>query len=393
MGYIFYERHWDNIAKKMEASLVGEIKTIYELIGTVSKENMNNIMINFQFIPVRHNHRLEEQIIDPDLKAIYNELKFKYWVNVISLYHIKNHDIHAVLEKGGKIVSFSFSHKKLNSPTTLIFSMWMIASSFALMLIAIIFMKNQIRAILQLADFAEKLGKGQEIEYFKPSGAAEVRKVGKAFLQMKHRIERQIYYRTQMLAHISHDLRTPLTRMRLASEFIKDKKISDELNSEIAGMELIIEDYLNFAKAEGNEKASKYDLIEQLKETIAQYKNPKINFITNTSSCEVNLRKVSVKRAIVNVIDNALKYYKNKVEITFEQRSEHWLLTVEDDGIGIPNEYLKLVFKPFYKMDKTTKGFGLGLSSVKSIIYSHGGKIKLAKSKLGGLSVIIKVPF
>lgn len=393
MGYIFYERHWDNIAKKMEASLVGEIKTVYDLMGSAPKYMLTNVMINFQFARVLYDEKLNSSIIDDDLRGIFNELKFKYNVNIISLHHIKNNDIYAVLENGGKVISFSFSHKKLNSPTTLIFSIWMIASSFALMLIALMFMKNQIRAILQLAEFAEKLGKGQELDNFKPSGAAEVRKVGKAFLQMKHRIERQIYYRTQMLAHISHDLRTPLTRMRLTTEFIKDHKIADELNSEISGMEIIIVDYLNFAKEEGNEKATKFDLIKLLEATIAKYNNPQIIFANHDATCEVNLRKVSIQRALVNIIDNALKYYKSEVRINFEKRKDSWILMVDDDGMGIPKEYMKLVFKPFYKMDKNSKGFGLGLSSVKSIIYSHGGKIKLAKSSLGGLSVIIKVPF
>jgi two-component system osmolarity sensor histidine kinase EnvZ len=312
---------------------------------------------------------------------------------VIAVYlHDKGEIIINIFHSPDAVYALKISHKKIHSPTVIIFFLWTMGAAFLLILISVVFMKNQIRAILQLADAADKLGKGQAIYKFKPSGAKEVRAAGKAFLRMKARIERQIYYRTQLLAHISHDLRTPLTRVRLSTEFIDNKEVASDLNNEIKLMENIIDEYLNFAKEEGNERLEKFDLVSEIAGLVKAYNNDKITFATKVVTCMAKLKPHAFKRAVNNLIDNALNFCKNQVRLEFVVKDEDWYLYIDDDGKGIPKSYYKKVFKPFYKLDKSSKGFGLGLAAVKSIIYGQGGKIKLAKSELGGLRVIVKVP-
>lgn len=395
MGYIFYERHWDNIHKRLEQNLIGEINSILDINRRHSFQESQTIAsymgytltkldsfdtvdkTNFRDKHLRHIKKIVSEITHYDIHVNYSEDK----TNILLSVNTPKHSI-----------QLKFTGKKLYSPTTVIFFMWMLGSACFLVVIAILLMKNQIRAILQLADAAEKLGKGQDIGKFKPTGAKEVRIAGKAFLRMKQRIERQIYFRTQLLGHISHDLRTPLTRMRLNTEFINNPEIAQDLNSEISNMESVIEEYLNFAKEEGNESTSQFELITLLKDVVSKYKNDTITLKAPKRSINVNLRKHAIERVLQNVIDNALKFAKSKVELHTYIKGEHWYLNIEDDGKGIPQAYLKKVFQPFFKIDKASKGFGLGLAIVKSIIYSHGGKIKLSKSKLGGLHVIIRVP-
>ena len=256
------------------------------------------------------------------------------------------------------------------------------------------FLKNQTRPITNLAKVAEKFGKGEEIEEFKPSGAAEIRQAGYEFDRMRKRILRHLNQRSEMLSGISHDLRTPLTRMKLQIAFIKDKEISQKLADDIIEMEKMLNEYLQFTSSSYLEKNENFDLSNLIYETIKKYNNQ--NITSNlTSGIFINGKKNLIKRCINNLIDNGIKYGE-KVNIELIKSSNNLFIKIEDDGPGIDEKEYDNVFKPFYKIDKgradSKSSVGLGLSIASDIIRSHGGNIKLEKSNMNGLSVKIFLP-
>jgi two-component system, OmpR family, osmolarity sensor histidine kinase EnvZ len=390
LTYVFYERHWDNISKRLEEALISQIFLLTKLNGTINKHELQLYAkdLGFQISPALQKMRANDKNLLETARGIEEKIQKK----VESIYYISKSEIYVSILTEPHNLNLIFSYKKIASPTTFVFFIWMITASFLLMIIALLFMRNQIRAILDLAKFAEKVGKGQDMENFKIRGAKEIRTVANAFLKMKQRIHRMIYFRTELLAHISHDLRTPLTRIRLASEFCSDQQIAHDINKDVAYMEGIIKEYLEFAKGEGNEAVTEFDILQEIKAMINKIDNPKISFQATVPSLQVLLRKYSIHRALGNIIENALKFCKNKVDLEFKKTQSSWYFIVSDDGNGIPPKYYSKVFRPFFKIDKASQGFGLGLSSVKSIVLSHGGKIKLSKSKYGGLKVTIKIP-
>ena len=261
-------------------------------------------------------------------------------------------------------------------------------------MISLVFLKNQTRPITRLAKAAEKFGRGEEIEEFKPSGAAEIRQAGYEFDKMRKRIIRHLNQRSEMLSGISHDLRTPLTRMKLQLAFIKDQALSNKLSEDILEMEKMLNEYLQFTSSSYLEKDKRFNLSELLFEVIDKYNNenikknlaPKIYF---------NGRKNLIQRCINNLIDNAIKYAE-EVNVELIKKDENLFIKIDDNGPGIPEEEYDNVFKPFYKIDKGRAGakssVGLGLSIASDIIRSHGGNIKLERSKMNGLGIKIFLP-
>jgi two-component system osmolarity sensor histidine kinase EnvZ len=263
-----------------------------------------------------------------------------------------------------------------------------------MVIISLIFLKNQTRPITALAKAAEKFGKGEEIEEFKPSGAAEIRQAGLEFDRMRKRIMRHLNQRSEMLSGISHDLRTPLTRMKLQTAFIKDNDISSKLVDDINEMEKMLNEYLQFTSSTYLEKVELFNLSELLEEIIKKYNNQNISKNIN-ERVYYNGRKNLIRRSINNLIDNALKYGEN-INIELSKKNTNIFIKIEDDGPGIPEKEYDNVFKPFYKIDKgrseSKSSVGLGLSIASDILRSHGGNIKLEKSKLNGLEVRIFLP-
>ena len=260
--------------------------------------------------------------------------------------------------------------------------------------ISLIFLKNQTRPITNLARVAEKFGKGEEIEEFKPSGAAEIRQAGYEFDKMRKRILRHLNQRSEMLSGISHDLRTPLTRMKLQIAFIKDTELANKLKEDIDEMEKMLNEYLQFTSNSHSEKNEEFNLSDLIKKTIKEYNNRSIS--SNIySEIYINGRKNLIKRCINNLIDNAIKY-GDKVNIELTKSSGNLFIKIEDDGPGISENEYENVFKPFYKIDKgrtdSKSSVGLGLSIASDIIRSHGGNIKLEKSSMNGLGVKIFLP-
>lgn len=395
--YIFYQRHWDNVSERMKNNVINNISVITTFYGEGdTKRAMQLSRIYQTYISFHPNSKIKDHLklplsTDGDLIDFKNHIAEKF-PNVEVFYFNSKSDISVLIEVSGGVLKFDFSNKKIQSPTTLIFILWVFGSAFLLLGIAIVFMKNQVRSIMNLSIVAERFGKGLESPRFNPSGAKEVKKAGWAFIRMQRRIKRQIQHRTELLSHISHDLRTPLTRIKLALEMMKEAKKDESLKSDIKEMEVLISSYLDFAKEEGNEENKHINLEEYIGKITKKFKSNKLRVINRCPDLNIYIKKEALKRAINNLINNALKHCKNEVKLTLKQKEYNLFFIVEDDGNGIPKKHWKTVFKPFFKTDNSTEGYGLGLAIVKTIVYNHGGIIKLDQSSLGGLKVVIKLP-
>ena len=261
-------------------------------------------------------------------------------------------------------------------------------------MIAIIFLKNQTRPIVNLAKAAEKFGKGEFVKEFKPSGAREIRQAAYEFDKMRRRITLHLNQRSEMLSGISHDLRTPLTRLKLQLALLKQQDLAKKMSDDIEEMERMLNEYLEFSRHQKNEETETVNINNLITEIIKKYDNKHINVLFE-ENIKINIRTNSIKRCLINLIDNGLSYGK-KIEIITKKTVGDAIIFVDDNGPGIPEHEYQNVMKPFYRIDKSRgqnkSGVGLGLSIANDIIYSHGGSISLEKSPLSGLRVKISLP-
>jgi two-component system osmolarity sensor histidine kinase EnvZ len=268
--------------------------------------------------------------------------------------------------------------------------------SLILVIIALIFLKNQTKPLVKLAKAAERFGKGDYVNDFRASGSQEIRKAAFEFDRMAKRINRHLNQRAEMLSGISHDLRTPLTRLKLQLAMLKQKDISEKMSKDIDEMEKMLNDYLQFAKTQTQESTCYVNLNKLLNSLYKDFDNEKLFFTNPKTKIELKCRPLALKRSFENIIQNGLTY-GNKVYIDVLKGNNRVVITIEDDGPGIPEEQYKNVFKPFFRLDKSRSlnksGVGLGLAIVEDIINSHGGNIQLNKSKYNGLQVKISLPF
>ena len=261
-------------------------------------------------------------------------------------------------------------------------------------MIAIVFLKNQTRPIVNLAKAAEKFGKGEFVDEFRPSGAQEIRQAGLEFNRMRKRITIHLNQRSEMLSGISHDLRTPLTRLKLQLALLKQQDLAKKMADDIEEMDRMLNEYLEFSRHQKNEDTEMVNLNNLVNEITKKYSDKKIN-TTIDKNLSINIRQNSIKRCLTNLIDNGLSY-GNKVEVQIRKAANNVIIFVDDDGLGIPENERQNVMKPFYRIDKSRglnkSGVGLGLSIANDIIRSHGGNISLDESLLGGLRVKISLP-
>ena len=306
------------------------------------------------------------------------------------------------IKSNNKSYYFEILKKRIHSSSKYVFILWMVFAAFLTSLVAIIFLKNQLRPIGELCEATKSFGKGRYDFSVKPSGSSEVRALTRSFKKMADRVSTHISQRTDMLSGVSHDLRTPLTRMKLSIEMSGQ---NSDLKEDIKDMEDLIEEYLDFAKNQEREVISKVKINEFLKnDVLSKYidKKSKIRFKSSSiDDISVNIRKFSYKRALINLIENALKY-GNNVNVESRIGKSSYMVVVDDDGPGIPKELRSRVLEPFYRVDESRNldkgsrdgksGSGLGLSIANDAIASQGGKIRLFDSPLGGLRVIIFIP-
>ena len=308
---------------------------------------------------------------------------------------LKRHVIVQV-QLSNSVLQLIVSRKRLFSSTTYVFVLWMVGTSLILFGVATIFMRNQVKPIRRLAAAADNLGKGRDVTQFKPEGAQEVRQAAAAFLAMRERIMRQISQRTDMLSGVSHDLRTPLTRMKLQLAMLKQVDGIEELSGDIEEMEHMLEGYLAFARGEGAEAPRPSNVSTVLDEIVAQAhrKSSAIDLHTE-GELLVPLRPQAFKRCITNLIDNAIRY-ANHVSVRAGMRGNAIEITVDDDGPGIPEDQREEVFRSFYRIENSrnpeTGGVGLGLTIARDVARAHGGDITLSDSPLGGLRARVRLP-
>jgi two-component system osmolarity sensor histidine kinase EnvZ len=279
-----------------------------------------------------------------------------------------------------------------------IFILWMVGTALILLGIAILFLRNQVRPIERLALAAENFGKGQPVPDFKPYGATEVRRAAQAFLTMRERIERYVSQRTEMLAGVSHDIKTPLTRMKLALAMMEPSRDIAELSSDIAEMERMLDDYLAFARGEGGEESQNADLAELVRDTVAAAAKAKPGRAVDVMGPEhlmLSVKRAAFRRCLTNLVDNALKHGRTVV-VALSRDDRFAEVAVEDDGPGIPETRREEAFRPFHRLDEGRNlqagGSGLGLAIARDIARAHGGDIVLSQSALGGLKATIRLP-
>ena len=401
--FVFFDSLWIKTNKGMTRALINEISTFVKVYDNeeIIKDKLKNTfslfldlnieLVNNQTFDYQYNERWFSPIdrtLRRELKSNFNLGEF--WFNTTNYKELI--DIRIKYEDG--YFKFLVPKDRVSSSSARIFALWITVPAIIMVMISLIFLKNQTRPITNLARAAERFGKGEELEEFRPSGAMEIRQAGHEFEMMRKRILRHLNQRNEMLSGISHDLRTPLTRMKLQIAFIEDKDLANKLAEDINEMEKMLNEYLQFTSSSYIEKNEMFNLSELIDQVVNKYNNKNIENDL-TPRVYINGRKNLINRCLNNIIDNALKY-GGKVKIKLHKKNTNLFITIDDDGPGIPNKEHENVFKPFYKIDKgradSKSSVGLGLSIASDIIRSHGGSITLDKSKMNGLSVKIFLP-
>ena len=401
---VFFDSLWIKVNKGMTRSLVGEVQTMFDIYKDGNEKEQKLIVDiynkNFDFLVTFEKNEIlpdkkKERWFSPMDRSLRRELKTAfqtlYWFDTVTYKELI--DLRIKYKNG--ILKIFVPKEKIAPSATRIFALWITLPGFFLILIAVIFLRNQTRPIINLAKAAEKFGKGEYVKEFRPSGAKEIRRAAYEFDRMRKRISIHLNQRSDMLSGISHDLRTPLTRLKLQLAFLKQEDLAKKMGDDIEEMEKMLNEYLEFSSQQKTEITEKIDLNRIIKDTVKKYEGKQIDMKLEENP-EINLRPNAIKRCIANLIDNALSYGK-KVEILTKKTMNNFLIFVDDDGPGIPEKEHRNVMKPFYKIDKSRSqnksGVGLGLSIANDIIRSHGGNISLEKSPLNGLRVKISLPY
>jgi two-component system osmolarity sensor histidine kinase EnvZ len=406
--YIFYERHWSNIERHLSSSLAGEVALIMDRAITTEGELRASYLNRYADIM-----NMDIQLLPPPLHttSIQEEKRFAAYMRELrrrlglqfTVYEIPTREIvRTQILWQNQIIQIDVGVKRLKSSTTYIFISWLLCSAVLLTLIAIIFLRNQIRPIKRLAEVAQRFGMGQDVGDYRPHGAREVRQAGMAFLTMRARLLRQVNTRTAMLSGISHDLRTPLTRMKLQLAFLPPCEETLAMQEDIAEMDMMINEYLEFARGNDEDSPSVVVDIAELVQQVVQA------FVSSGAEIEAHLpspiltavRPLQLRRAVQNIISNALKYGE-RCSVTLHQQQGWVHIIVTDAGNGIPEADMEEVFRPFTRLETSrntaTGGVGLGLAITRDIIQAHGGKILLKNNldvsgTITGLTVTMMLP-
>jgi len=404
--FIFFNRHWETISLLLSRSFSGNISMVIdtmnrfpevedrEWIFMVSPGNLG-LELSFEegAILSEETAKKSDGLIEEMLEQGMDE-------RVRRPFRIDNENfgdkVQVKIQLPEGVLNVLGKRKLLFSSTTYILILWMIGTSLILLAVAIIFMRNQVRPIRRLAAAADNFGKGRDVPYFKPEGAAEVRRAAAAFKLMQARIQRQISQRTEMLAGVSHDLGTVLTRMKLELAMLGDSSEAKALATDVAEMEHMIEGYLAFARGEGKENAEPVKVDRMLAEVAdnARRNGAEIELEADTGMT-ITLRPNAFRRCFGNLLGNAARHAQH-IRLAAQRRDHQLEITVDDDGPGIPEDRREDVFKAFFRLDEARNldsgGVGLGLSISRDIVHAHGGEISLETSPLGGLRVVVLLP-
>jgi two-component system osmolarity sensor histidine kinase EnvZ len=398
---IFYQTSWNIISKRLTESVVADINVIVKLIKQdLETEAIEIAEQDFKMkINIQKNSQVSN-IIFIDQRGILSRRLNQALTNIKKpfTYDLSNIDngVKIVIQLDKDLLLINVDKDRLYSETAFVFLLWMIFASIILLIISYFLMNKQIRPLKRLSIIAETFGRGLDAPQLQSAGASEIRQTANAFNQMRTRIKRFLKQRTDMLAGVSHDLRTPLTRMKLQLSLLKDEKAKKELELDINEMTAMLDSYVSFVRSEAPEPIENINLNKFLQEIInnVSKKKFKIN-LQEKSVVQTSGRPLQLKRAFQNIIDNSIRY-SNKLEIEIFTNNEGCSILFEDNGPGIPSKNYEDVFKPFFTLDPSRNKLkgesGLGLAITRDIIRSHGGEIKLGESKYGGLKSILQLP-
>ena len=401
---VFFDSIWIKSNKGLTRSLVGEIKTLSDIYASQNEQQIqyltDQFKYNFDFVINIKNEELpeinKERKYSPIDRSLRRELKSVFGSTNYRFDTTSYEDVVEIKVKSAdKLIEIVFPKEKIAPSSVRIFILWITVPSLLLISIAIIFLKNQTRPIVNLAKAAERFGKGDFIKDIRPSGASEIRKAAYEFDRMAKRIDRHLKQRSEMLSGISHDLRTPLTRLKLQLAMMSQKDISSKMSKDIDEMEMMLNSYLQFAKSQVVEDSVATNINKLLIEISKEKNNKKLHLDLANEIVLVG-RKNALKRCFNNLIENGLNYAEN-VYVKVSKSTNRLNVFIEDDGPGIPINQYKNVFKPFYRLDQSRNqnksGVGLGMSIAEDIIRSHGGNIELGGSQYKGLLIKISLPF
>ncbi len=407
IAFDFMERHWQTVTQRLSQAVTRDIAAIIDLLETYPNEAdyANIIRIAQDRMQLKVDLLPPEPLPPPGPKPFFSildqilseeitrQINRPFWLDTVGNSNI----IEVRIQLESRVLRVFVRRSQAYASNTHIFLLWMVGTSLVLLMIAIPFLRNQIRPILALAEAAESFGKGRPMPRdFRPRGAEEVRRAGFAFMQMRERIERQIEQRTAMLTGVSHDLRTILTRFKLQLALTRSKADIEALGKDIDDMQSMLEGYLAFARGEAAEDAGPFDLATCFRRLEDEARLRRCRLETSiTGSPNVHVRPNAFSRLIANVVGNAFRYAQ-VVEINAVHGNGWLTLAIDDDGPGIPEEKREEVFKPFVRLDEArnldASGTGLGLPIARDIARSHGGDLTFEDSPLGGLRATIRIP-
>ncbi|MGH6749799.1 MAG: ATP-binding protein [Methyloceanibacter sp.] len=407
LTFVFLERHWQTVTRRLSTVTVQNIAFLIDIYreypqdanaDTLTRLAEEDLGLRVRFVPGEElpiaNSKPFFDLLDTTLSdELTRQIGRPFWIDTVGRSNIV--DIRIKLDDG--VMHVLARRSQTYASNSQIFLLWMVGTSLVLLTVAILFLRNQIKPILRLSEAAESFGKGRPPpEDFRPRGAREVRQAANAFIEMRDRIERHVEQRTVMLAGVSHDLRTVLTRFRLQLALFEDSPELEALRSDVDEMQAMLEDYMAFAKGGSTEEIVRVDIGDILGEVKSQAHGAKdITIEIDNAPLIVPLRRHAFKRAVANLVNNAARFAEH-VKVTAERQDGSLTVTVEDDGPGIPEAQREHVFRPFYRLDharnQDSGSTGLGLAIARDIARIHGGDITLDRSPLGGLKAVLKVP-
>jgi two-component system osmolarity sensor histidine kinase EnvZ len=406
VAFVFMERHWNTVTRRLSAGVVQDIAAVIDVYrsypqdaerNTIRRIALERLSMSVDFLPVSEMpppgpkpfFSLLDQALSQELSR---QIRRPFWIDAVG----RSNLVEIRVRLDDTVLRVFAPRNAAYASNSEIFIFWMVGTSLVLLTVAIIFLRNQIKPILRLADAAESFGKGRDVPGFKPRGAREVRRAALAFIEMKRRVERTMEQRTTMLAGVSHDLRTILTRFKLELALLGDVPEADAMKKDVDEMGRMLEAYLAFAKGDTGEQPAPTDMPEFLEEIRADAERhghkTSVSFYGHPL---VTVRPAALRRCLGNLVSNASRFAK-AISIT-GHRDHRWLtVSVDDDGPGIPAELREEVFRPFLRLDDARNqdegGTGLGLAIARDIARAHGGDITLGDSPMGGLRATVRVP-
>lgn len=407
VAWSFFEEHWETVTSRLSEGVAGDIAMMtalyeaeqespadFERHSEMAYETMR-LSVDFrpgETLPTSRRSSFFRTLDRTLRSALSAQIDNDFWFDTTR--YPSYVDVRVEVEGG--VLRYIALRERVFATTGHIFLLWIIGATTLLTAVSIVFIRNQVKPIRRLAAAAEQFGRGQDVDHFRPAGATEVRQAAHAFLEMRARIRRHLEQRTALLAGVSHDLRTPLTRLKLQLALMPESHEREDAKKDIAEMEEMLDEYLDFARGQASEETARSDLVALARETVddAVRHGGEVELVAD-GPIETDIRAGTVKRSLANLVANALTF-GNKARVTVRRAGARVEIVVEDDGPGIPPDKYEEALKPFSRLDESRnqnrKGVGLGLAIARDVARNHGGDIRLGESELGGLKAVLSLP-